>query len=339
MSKFRLLTSLMMLTIVLISCSEDISQTEGLTPVPDNNIVAASVWSLEDVPIADAVVMENRFPQAEIQFMGGVVGLPDMVYNQMNGYRQLRLDMYLPPDRNTAHPMIMYIHGGGWQGGHSRNSGAFDNWPATLAMIASKGYVVTSINYRLGGEEKFPAAIHDVKTALRWLRANAEEYGIDKERFAVWGASAGGHLAALAATTCNVEELAPPNLTDDLAVESDCVQAAIGWYGLYDLREMSQQRGAPNAYFAGLEIIASPTTYVDPADGAFLLIHGSRDSIADPSQSINFNEQLLANGVSSSLHMIPDVEHSYIGETPAVTRAASIKALELSIEFIEDVFK
>lgn len=339
MAKFGSLASFIMSTFVLISCSEDIKDPEDQALVPDNNIAATSVWSLEDVPIADAVVMENRFPQAEIQFASGVVGLPDMLYTQLNGYRQLRLDMYLPPDRNTAHPMIMYIHGGGWQGGHSRNSGAFDNWPATLAMIASRGYVVTSINYRLGGEERFPAAIHDVKTALRWLRANAEEYGIDKDKFLVWGASAGGHLAALAATTCNVEELAPPNLPDNLAVESDCVQAAIGWYGLYDLPAMTQQRGAANAYFAGLEIIASPTTYVDPTDGPFLLIHGTRDSIADPSQSINFNDQLISNGVSSSLYMITDVEHSYIGETPAVTRAASLHALELSIEFIQDVFK
>jgi acetyl esterase/lipase len=339
MSNSGLLTSLIMTAFVLISCSEEIAETENRAPVTDNNGAAASVWSLEDVPIADAVVMENRFPQAKIQFAGGVVGLPDMVYTQLNGYRQLRLDMYLPPDRNTAHPMIMYIHGGGWQGGHSRNSGAFDNWPATLAMIASRGYVVISINYRLGGEKRFPAAIHDVKTALRWLRANAEEYGIDKDRFLVWGASAGGHLAALAETTCNVEELAPPNLPDNLAVESDCVQAAIGWYGLYDLPAMTQQRGVANAYFAGLEIFASPTTYVDSTDAPFLLIHGTSDSIADPSQSINFNEKLLANGVSSNMHMITDVEHSYIGETPAVTRAASIQALELSIEFIQDVFK
>jgi acetyl esterase/lipase len=71
--------------------------------------------------------------------------------------------------------MVMYIHGGGWQNGHSRQSGAFENWPATLAMIAARGCVVTSINYRLSGEAPFPASIQDVKTALRWLRAHAGE--------------------------------------------------------------------------------------------------------------------------------------------------------------------
>jgi acetyl esterase/lipase len=295
-------------------------------------------WTLDDVQVADAVAVGNQYPRNEVRFPGGVVGLQDLVYIQIPGYRPLRLDMYLPADKSIAHPMVMYIHGGGWQNGHSRQSGAFENWPATLAMIASRGYVVTSINYRLGGEAPFPAGIQDVKTALRWLRAHAAEYGINKEKFLVWGASAGGHLAALAGTSCGVKALEPLNLPDELAAESDCVQATIGWYGIYDLSGMGEG-GGPGGYFSGQLSEASPATYVDATDGAFLLIHGSEDPVINFQQSVDFNELLTASNLRSSVHVIPGVAHSFIGESAEKTREASIQALEMSLDFMDEVFK
>jgi acetyl esterase/lipase len=205
-------------------------------------------------------------------------------------------------------------------------------------MIASRGYVVTSINYRLGGEGPFPAAIQDVKTALRWLRAHASEYGIDKDKFLVWGASAGGHLAALAGTSCGVAQLEPVNLPDELAVESDYVQATIGWYGIYDLTGMGRG-GGPGGYFAGQLAEASPVTYVDESDGAFLLIHGSEDPVINYQQALDFNDLLKAHNLQSSVHILPGVTHSYIGTTADSTRAASIQALELSLKFMDEVLK
>jgi len=339
MSITRLTFALLTSCILLVSCGGSGDDTGGSsTEQPASVTATTAAWTIADVPVAPGVAMANRYPRAQIDFPGGVVGLPDLVYSQVNGYRQLRLDMYLPPDRSTTHPMVMYIHGGGWQGGHSRQSGAFEDWPSTLAMIASRGYVVTSINYRLGGEEPFPAAIQDVKTALRWLRANAAEFGIDKENFLVWGASAGGHLAGLAGTSCGVTELEPVNLPDELAAESDCVQATIGWYGIYDLAEMGEG-GGPGGYFAGQLTAASPATYVDATDGSFLLIHGSTDPVIDYQQSVDFNELLMANGVPSNLHIIPDVAHSYIGTTAESTKAASILALEMSLAFMDEVLQ
>ncbi len=330
---FTLLASLML----LMSCGrEGVSTHESQDDMSGTEMSRA--WTIADVPVAPAVAMANRYPGTETYFPGGVVGLPDLVYSQIPGYRPLRLDMYLPPDSSATHPMVMYIHGGGWQNGHSRQSGAFENWPATLAMIASRGYVVTSVNYRLGGEAAFPAAIQDVKTALRWLRAHADEYGIDKDKFLVWGASAGGHLAALAGTSWGAVELEPDNLPDELATESDRVQATIGWYGIYDLTEMGE-RGGPGGYFAGWLAEASPVTYVDESDGAFLLIHGSEDPVIDYQQSVDFNDLLTAHNIRSSVHVIPNVAHSYIGETAESTRAASIQALDMSLEFMDDVFK
>lgn len=294
-------------------------------------------WTIDDVPVAPAVVMENKYPVAEVSFPGGVTGLPDLVYSQISGFRPLRLDLYLPPDHSTAHPLVMYIHGGGWQNGHARQSGAFEDWPATLAMIASRGYVVASVNYRLGGEAVFPAAIQDVKTAIRWLRAHAGEYGIDKDKFLVWGASAGGHLAALAGTSCGASELEPVNLPEELAAESDCVQATIGWYGIYDLTDM--RGGGPGGYFNGMLEEASPAHYVDASDGAFLLIAGSEDPVINHQQSIDFNDLLKANNLPSSVHIIQGVAHSFIGETAESTKDASIQALEWALEFMDDVFK
>lgn len=322
---------------LFVSCGGE----SGSDRESQNNMPAASIspaWTMADVPVAPAVAMANRYPRVETSFPGGVTGLPDLVYSQIRGYRPLRLDMYLPAESDTTHPMVMYIHGGGWQGGHARQSGAFENWPATLAMIASRGYVVTSINYRLGGESAFPAAIQDVKTALRWLRANAGEYGIDKDKFLVWGASAGGHLAGLAGTSSDVAELEPVDLPEELLAESDYVQATIGWYGIYDLSGMGE-RGGPGGYFAGQLVESSPASYVDESDGAFLLIHGAEDPVISYQQSVDFNDLLRTNNVQSSVHIIPDVAHSYIGENAESTVEASILALEMSLNFMDSIFK
>jgi acetyl esterase/lipase len=174
---------------------------------------AAAVWAQQPPAIAAQAVLEDHYPPQQVNFAGGVVGLSNLVYSTPAGFRPLTLDLYLPPaagGAKTPKPLVIYIHGGGWSGGHSRNSGTFVDFPGVLASLAAKGYVVASLNYRLSGEAKFPAAEIDVKTAIRWLRTNAGKYGIDKTLIAVWGGSAGGHLAALTATTCGVAALEPP---------------------------------------------------------------------------------------------------------------------------------
>src|SRR6185312_15847831 len=85
-----------------------------------------------------------------------------------------------------------------------------EDWPGVLASVAGRGYVVASVEYRLSGEARFPAAIQDVKAAIRWLRTHASQYGIEPRRAVIWGGSAGGQLAALAGTTCGIAALEPP---------------------------------------------------------------------------------------------------------------------------------
>src|SRR5688572_309228 len=155
------------------------------------------------VPATEAqAVVADRYPASRVQFPAGVIGMPDVVYNTIPGYRPLRLDLYLPADAPNAalarHPLTLFVHGGGWESGHTRHASAFANWPLVLASIAARGFVVASVEYRLSGEAKFPAAVVDVQSALHWLRAHDARYRIDRDRVALWGPSAGAQIAALA---------------------------------------------------------------------------------------------------------------------------------------------
>ena len=127
-------------------------------------------------------VLEDRYPERRTAFAGGVVGFADLTYSALPGFRPLRLDLYQPPGAPGSHPLVVFLHGGGWMSGHTRHSGAFEDWPGVLASLAAKGYVVASVEYRLSGEAPFPAAIQDIKAAIRWLRARAPQYGIDRQQ-------------------------------------------------------------------------------------------------------------------------------------------------------------
>lgn len=291
--------------------------------------------------IGAAPVLEDRYPQRTSDF-GAVEGLPDLVFATVPGFRPLRLDLYRPKNASTTHPLVIYIHGGGWQSGHTRHSGAFENWPGVLASLASKGYVVASLEYRLSGEAPFPAAFDDVKAAVIWLRARADRFGIDPTRVLVWGGSAGGHLAALTATSCGESAQSTP---------SACVQGLVAWYGIFDFASILQAEGArdANSPAAGnrflactkgvcdskLVRMASPIAFVDSKDPPALLIHGRRDAVVAVEQSVRFNAALQAKGVPSTLKIIEGVDHSFIGATPEATRSASLEALNATFEFID----
>lgn len=275
--------------------------------------------------VAAKVVTADHFPRLHATYPGGVTGHPDVVYSTVNGFRPLTLDVYTPAKAKAgvARPLVIYVHGGGWMGGTSRNSAAYANFPAVMADLASRGYVVASLNYRLGGEARFPAATEDVDAAIRWLKAHAADYGIDKARVAIWGGSAGGQLAALAATDC-----AP----SDGKAESDCVQAAAIWYGVFDIPALAN--GGP-PYFAGNGAKASAVTFLDARDPPFLLIHGTEDKTVPVTQSREMAGKLKAAGVTSEFIELPGIDHSWIGKTPEETRAAHLKALQATFDFFD----
>lgn len=194
--------------------------------------------------LSQVVPRTEVYPPHNASFPAGVVGLPDLMYQTIPGYRPMKLDLYTPATPGLK-PLVIYVHGGGWTGGTQRLAGTFDSWPDILARLAARGYVVASVSYRLSGEARFPAAIQDVKASIRWLRANAAKYGIDPNRVLLWGGSAGGQLVALAGTSCGVATLSP--LPNEGAVEagtvrggtaSDCVQGVVDFYGISDLAAM-----------------------------------------------------------------------------------------------------
>jgi acetyl esterase/lipase len=299
-----------------------------------------------DAAVGVAPVIEDRYPAARVMFGSDVESYPDLIYNTPPGFRPLRLDLYRQTSASGPRPLVVYVHGGGWQSGHTRHSGAFENWPDVLASLTRRGYAVASVEYRLSGEAKFPAAIHDVKNAIKWLRANAAKYAIDPRQVVIWGGSAGGQLAALTATSCGKPALAPDTAPSSLvSSQSDCVQGLVAWYGVFDLGSIPERGNSPLSKYLGCAptkcvdtaALASAITHIDVKNPPVLLIHGELDKVVPVSQSRAFDRAMKDKGIVSELVVIPGVDHSFIGASADDTRKASLLALTKTFEFIDSL--
>jgi acetyl esterase/lipase len=308
-----------------------------------------------------------RKPSTTVTFANGTRSIQDLEYWAPVGYRPLTLDVYLPPPAvrrpRAGFPLVVQVHGGGWMIGDKRVSRPFVDWPSVLASLSAKGYVVAAIDYRLSSEALFPMQAQDVKASIRWLRLNASKYGIDGRRALAWGESAGAHLAALAAVSCGARALEPKDIPNIFGVTSevtskrasDCVQAGIAWYGVFDMTTIQQQarevhalsrddRGAPEWRLLGCVAsqcrpaqlaAASPIRYVDRKDPPMLLVVGSDDTTVPAQQTFDMAAKLAAAGVEHQVLILPGVNHEFIGKTAASTRDASLKALAATFAFID----
>lgn len=236
--------------------------------------------------------------------------LKDVEYARIDGH-VLTLDLYLT--QHPGRPLIVWVHGGAWR------SGSKDQVP--ILGLREKGYNIASVEYRLSPVAKFPAQVHDIKGAIRFLRARASDYGYDPSGIAIAGASAGGHLAALVGVTSGHPEL--EGAVGGRLQESSAVRAIIDLYGPTDLLtilEQSTPHGlsvripALNLLLGGLpdEVselsrLASPVTHVDPGDPPLLLIHGDQD----PQVPINQSHEL--HGRYKGLHLPVTFEVVYGG--------------------------
>ncbi len=290
-------------------------------------------------PVADKPDLADHLPNPPIAMPGGVKAYRDVVYQTVDGYRPQIVDIYVPAAKGP-HPLVLYIHGGGWRAGHTRHSGALSDFPKALAALAAEGFTVASLEYRLSSEAQFPAQLQDANAALRFLRANAKAYKIDPARAGVWGGSAGGHLTALTALTCRDAALDPQAGSDQ------CVQAAVTWYGVFDFAGMN---ATPDGNSAGAKLLGctgpcsaeanrkvSPVAYMDAKDPPFLLIHGTEDKVVPAEQSRIGEAALKAAGVPVQSIYIEGVDHSFIGKTPAETRAATLRAMNDTYDFFHE---
>jgi acetyl esterase/lipase len=239
----------------------------------------------------------------------------DIEYARVDGF-SLQLDLYLPEKPVAAKsPLVVYVHGGGWGSGSKRDM--------PLAALVCKGFAAVSVNYRLSGEAPFPAQIHDIKAAIRFLRAHAAELGVDATRIAISGSSAGGHLAALVGVTNGVKDL-EGTVGDNLTQSSD-VQAIVSFFGASDLQTILGQ-STPNGRelrMAALQKLlrcqpdenpelarqASPVFHVDPSDPPLLLIHGNADPQMPFEQSVELKKAYEAVHRSVRLEIIPGGKH------------------------------
>jgi acetyl esterase/lipase len=302
-------------------------------------------------------------PTPAVPYPGGVQNFRDVTFAELPGFRPLTLDLYVPPKAGAPKPAIFFIHGGAWRHRTARDGGTLKDFPAVLASIAARGYVVASVNYRFVGETRFPGPVQDVEMAIRWLRLHADEYGVDAARFVAWGSSAGGEIATVIGAGCGVKELEPPAPAPDPAaalnpaaakspgpLPSVCVQGVIDWYGIIDLESNPADLGKAqvtgihaheDAYLGcdvpkcppGLARSASPLAYIDSKDPPFLIQHGTADVTVSPKQSQKLYDALRAAGVPAELVLYPNVAHGFAkvpggGPDEAVNQQALTKVLE-----------
>jgi acetyl esterase/lipase len=264
------------------------------SPVAPPASSASAIESPSDdtvAPVAIPVVVRTRF---------------DVAYASKSPTE--RLDLRLPASGDGPFPVVVWIHGGGWERG-DRNL-ASESSPMRLL---ESGYAVASVDYRLSHEAVFPAQIDDVKAAVRFLRANAAEFRIDDSRFGAWGDSAGGHLAALLGTSADVAAFDDPTLGN--AGVSSRVQAVVDWYGPSSFTTFDRQladdgcvkriagAGSAESRLIGASVsdrpdlarAASPTTFVSADDPPFLIEHGRVDCIVPWQQSEELASALKAS--------------------------------------------
>jgi acetyl esterase/lipase len=246
-------------------------------------------------------------------FPAGTILHGNIRYNNDTLQKHL-LDIYLPANAKGKLPLVIFIHGGGWLSNDKYADMGY--MKKTVAEIISSGFALASIDYRFSTQAVFPALIQDCNRAVSFLYDNADKYGFDKNRFAVMGFSAGGHLASLLGLSKNnnVETFFMPGSS-----RSFNIKAVVDFYGPAELilfpgadNEKSPEGlliGAAPLARPDLAKAASPVTYVDKNDPPFLIIHGEKDELVSTKQSQLLSAWLNVVGVQNELIIVKDAPH------------------------------
>lgn len=259
---------------------------------------------LRTLVLAAAIVSATRGAVAQ--------ATTDVEYARV-GEHSLKLDLYLNPEKNQ--PLLVCVHGGAWRGGSKENP--------PILPLQSQGFAIASINYRLTVDAPFPANVHDIKAAIRFLRAKAPDYGYDATRIGILGSSAGGHLAALVGVTNRHKELegrVGEHL--DQSSEVQCIVSLFGASNLQTILSQSTPHGlkmrepALQLLLDGqpeekpeLAELASPVAHLQKGDPPLLLVHGDADPQMPFEQSQEFVKAYEALQLPVQFVVIPGGEH------------------------------
>jgi acetyl esterase/lipase len=233
--------------------------------------------------------------------------------------QHLQLNMARPRIGSGPFPAIVCIHGGGFRAGHR------DGYNGLCLKLAEQGYVAVTVSYRLAPKYQFPAAVHDTKAAIRWLRAHANEYKVDPARIGTTGGSAGGHLAQFLAVTSGVPQFEGTGGNPERSSHVACV---VNVYGPSDFtksygKSVDAAEVLPLFLGGNVEtarhnhIISSPLYWVTPNAAPTLCIHGTEDKYVAHEQAVWLFDRLKAADVEAELLTLPGAGHGFKGEDAA----------------------
>tara|TARA_B100000900_G_scaffold404507_1_gene412958 strand:+ start:46 stop:840 length:795 start_codon:yes stop_codon:yes gene_type:complete len=251
------------------------------------------------------------------------VTIQDDVVIGKAGNRDLLADLFLPPSEDQKKPAIVVIHGGGWMEGDKTQLRGYG------ILLSQLGFVCLCASYRLSQEAKWPSHIHDVKCAIRYLKANAEKLGLDPNRIGVTGNSAGGHLALMCASDEKELEGDGGNQELDSKVKAICAM-----YPPTLVREEVPE-GKFNAFAFMMGDDASSEDYMKASPikqdltefPPCLLIHGSTDKVVPISETTDFQKELEKNKRTVEVHIYADEDHAFDSQPSLGRNVADIQGI------------
>lgn len=279
--------------------------------------------------IATLLCLQGRTAAVAQQVPDTVIREDGIEYSNPDGTR-LQLNLVRPKTGDGPFPAVLCIHGGGFRAGKR------ESYDALCNKLAERGYVAVTITYRLAPAHKFPAAVHDTKAAVRWLRANAEKYRINPDRIGVTGGSAGGHLAQFLGVTANVPQFEG---NGGNAEHSSAVACVVNVYGPSDFtqsygKSVDAHEVLP-LWFGGdltthraLHIQGSPLYWVTPNSAPTLCIHGTEDKYVAHEQAVWLIDKLQAATVEAELLTLEGAAHGFKGADAEKADAAMFEYFE-----------
>lgn len=258
--------------------------------------------------------------------------------------------------KKKKYPCIVIIYGSAWRG-NSGKDGSLHHIKGSVKKLLNNDFIIVTLNHRSSNTHTFPAQLHDVKAAIRFLKGNSEALNIDPNFIVIQGYSSGGHLASLMGATSGLSKFnyqgkeidLNGDLGNHLNQNSD-VHAVIDWYGPTDLlriddcpkiKRKKRNEDPRNAFIGGpvqknkiITQMANPITYLNPKTPPFLIFHGAKDTSVPVCQSEILHNALISKGLSTRLIIEEDGVHSGTEK-----KMFSQKNLDIMTEFIFDQYK